>query len=55
MDEPCKHYPPSKNPITGNSLAAQWLGFHTFTAKGVGSVPGQGTKIPQAMWCGQKK
>ena len=20
-----------------------------------GSIPGRGTKIPQAMWCGQKK
>ena len=24
-----------------------WLGLHAFTAKGAGSVPGQGTKIPQ--------
>ena len=24
-----------------------------FTAEGVGSILGQGTKIPQAMWCGQ--
>ena len=32
-------------------LAAQWLGLHTFTAEGVGSVPGQGTKIPQAVQC----
>ena len=35
-----------------SSLAVQWLGLHTFTAKGVGSVPGQGTKIPQAAWQG---
>ena len=35
-----------------NSLAVQWLGLHAFTAKGVGSVPGQGTKIPQAAWQG---
>ena len=33
-------------------LAVQWLGLHAFTAKGVGSVPGQGTKIPQAAWQG---
>ena len=26
----------------------QWLGLCTFTAKGAGSIPGQGTKIPQA-------
>ena len=39
----------------GNSLVVQWLGLCAFTAKGVGSIPGQGTKIPQAAWCGQKK
>ena len=27
-----------------NSLAVQWLGFGTFTARG--SIPDQGTKIP---------
>ena len=32
----------------GDSLAVQWVGLRTFTAKGVGSVPGWGTKIPQA-------
>ena len=26
----------------------QWLGLLAFTAKGPGSIPGQGTKIPQA-------
>ena len=26
-----------------------WLGLCAFTAEGLGSVPGQGTKIPQAM------
>ena len=31
----------------GNSPVVQWLGFHAFTAKGLGSVPGQWTKIPQ--------
>ena len=39
----------------GNSLVVQWLGLHAFTAKDQGSIPGQGTKIPQATWCGQKK
>ena len=39
----------------GNSLAVQWSGLGTFTAEGLGSIPGQGTKIPQAMWCGQNK
>jgi len=33
------------------SLAAQWLGFHVFTRRGTGSIPGQGTKIPQTTWC----
>ena len=32
----------------GNSLAVQWSGLGTFTAEGLGSIPGQGTKIPQA-------
>ena len=39
----------------GNSLAVQWLGLCALTAEGLGSIPGWGTKIPQAMWCGQKK
>ena len=29
-------------------LMVQWLGLCTFTAKGVGSIAGRGTKIPQA-------
>ena len=36
-----------KNKFPGNSLAVQWLGL---TAEDPGSVPGQGTKIPQATW-----
>ena len=31
-----------------NSLAVQCLGLCAFTVKGLGSIPGQGTKIPQA-------
>ena len=38
-----------------NSLVVQWLRLCTFTAKGPGSIPGQGTKIPQAVWSSQKK
>ena len=38
----------------GNSLAIQWLGLRAFTAEGPGSIPGWGTKIPQATQCGQK-
>ena len=38
------------NGALGNSLAVQWLELCTFTAKGLSSIPGQGTKILQAMW-----
>ena len=37
------------------SLAAQWLGLHIFTAPGMGSIPGQGTKILRAMWYSPRK
>ena len=43
-----------KNVGFGNSLAIQWLGLGAFTADGPGSIPGQGTKIPQAVRHGQK-
>ena len=43
------------NCYTGNSLAVQWLGLRAFTAEGPGSIPGRGTKIPQAAWCGKKQ
>ena len=39
----------------GTSLVAQWLRFCASTIGGVGLIPGQGTKIPHATWCGQKK
>ena len=32
----------------------QWLRLCTFNAEGMGSIPGQGTKIPHVTWCGQK-
>ena len=38
-----------------NSLVVQWLGLGSFTAMAPGSILGQGTKIPQAAWCCQKK
>ena len=41
--------------VLGNSQVVQWLGLHVLTAKGLGSIPGRGTKIPQAARCGQKK
>ena len=33
----------------------QWLGLHISTAAGLGSIPGQGAKVPQAEWHSQKK
>ena len=35
------------------SLAVLWLRLHAFTARGPGSIPGRGTKIPLATWDGQ--
>ena len=32
----------------------QWLGLGAFTAVGPGSIPGWGTRIPQAMQQGKK-
>ena len=36
------------NIIPRTSLAVQWLRFHASNAGGPGSIPGRGTKIPQA-------
>ena len=51
--------PASKWPLQtlapGTSLAVWWLGLRAFNARGMGLIPGQGTKIPHAAWCGQKK
>ena len=44
----------SNEAFTGTSLAVQWLRFHTSAAGGMSSIPGQGTKILQAMQYGQK-
>ena len=38
----------------GNSLVVQRLGLSAFTAMGLGSIPGRGTKIPQATRHSQK-
>ena len=46
---PCKVYK------SGTSLAVQWLGLRPSTAGGPGLIPGWGTKILQAVQCGQKK
>ena len=39
----------------GTSLVLQWLGLCASIAGGTGSIPGRGTKIPQAVWCGPKQ
>ena len=39
----------------GTSLAVQGLRPHAFKVGDMGSIPGQETKIPQAMWHNQKK
>ena len=39
----------------GTSLVGQGLRPCVSKAEGMGLIPGQGTKIPNAMWCGQKK
>ena len=39
---------------SGTSLAVQWLRLQTSTAGSAGSMPGQGTKIPHVLNCGQK-
>jgi len=41
--------------IQANSLVVQWSQFSSFTMIGLGSIPGQGTKILQIVWGGQKK
>ena len=60
---PCMHSlllcgfaaPTIKRWSLGNSLGVQWLGLCTFTSTGGGSIPGQGTKILRAAWCGEKE
>lgn len=40
---------------TGNSLVVQPLGLYAFTAGSIGSIPSQGTSIPQATLEAKKK
>ena len=35
-------------------MTVEWLGLNASTSEGLGSIPGWGTKIPQAVQCGQK-
>ena len=43
-------WPRNKNKLR-NSLTVQWLRLHALTLEGLGSIPGLGTKIPQAKQC----
>ena len=36
-------------------MVVQWLGLRASTARDPGSIPGPGTKILHAVWCGQKE
>ena len=45
----------SSRPRFCKALTVQWIGFHSSTAWGMGSIPGQGTKILQAAWPRPKK
>ena len=39
-----------KKENAGTSLVVQWLRLGASSADGMSSFPGQGTKIPHAMW-----
>jgi hypothetical protein len=42
------------NQVLGTSLVVQWLILCASTEWGMGSIPGQGTKIPHAVRHGKK-
>ena len=44
-----RHFAFVKTTELGSSLMVQWLGLGAFTIGGWGSIPDQGTKIPQAL------
>ena len=44
-----------KSSTRGNSLVVQWLRRHAPNARGMSSIPDQGTKILRAALQGQKK
>ena len=48
-------FPGNKKSQAETSLVVQWLRLWASNPGAVGSIPGQGTKIPQAAWGGQKK
>ena len=46
--------PSIKKHTVRKSLDVQWLGLCASTSTSLGSIPGQGTKIPQVEWCGKQ-
>ena len=38
----------------GTSLVVQWLGLCASTVEGKGLISARGTRVPQAVWQGQK-
>ena len=49
---PSKHIVDAQKVLNlGDSTAVQWLGRCALTAKGLGFIPSQGTKIPHAARC----
>ena len=51
----CESQTTTQKNAEGNSLVVQWLRLCAFTAKGLGSIPGWGTKIPHAVEPGREK
>ena len=43
-----------KTKKTGTPLVVQWVRICTSAAGGHMLIPGQGTKIPHAVWCDQE-
>ena len=50
-----KNIPPLSAQLGLWPLVVQWLKLHTYTAGGMGSILGQGTKIPHVMQHGPPK
>ena len=48
------HCPCFKYLLLRTPLIVQWLRLQAFNTRGMGLITGQGTKIPHAVWRGQK-
>ena len=53
--KPLKTLQLKKKLSSGNSRVVQWLALVSLTAGTLGLISGWGTKIPQAVQCGQKQ